>query len=209
MKEPDIEMRMTDLNLHRALLLLAAAVLSCVLAGCTVGPKYHPPTTQAPPTYKESPANVPQKPPAPPATTSTDPTLGGLGGWTVAQPQDASLRGKWWEIYNDPELNALEEQLNINNQNIKQFFENFMAARAIVRQAHAQLFPTVSTSAFLVAFAKLLQHSQRQEPPPARGATSTLIDLPADVSWEPDLWGKMRNTVRQAQYSAQAQRRRP
>ena len=64
----------------------------------------------------------------------------------MAQPQDALLRGKWWEIYNDPELNALEEQLNINNQNIKQFFENFMAARAIVRQAHAQLFPTVSTA---------------------------------------------------------------
>ena len=111
-----------------------------------VGPKYHPPTTQAPPAYKESPANAPQQTSAPPASTAVDPTLGGLGGWTVAQPQDASLRGKWWEIYNDAELNALEEQLNINNQNIKQFFENFMAARAIVRQAHSQLYPTVTAA---------------------------------------------------------------
>ena len=206
MKEPGIEMRMTDLNLTPRSLLLAAVVLSCVLTGCMVGPKYHPPTTQAPPAYKESPANVPQKSAAPPATTSTDPTLGGLGDWTVAQPQDASLRGKWWEIYGDPELNALEEQLNINNQNIKQFFENFMAARAIVRQAHAQLFPTVSTGP---SWSRSRSSSNMPNVTgaagraPVNGATSTLIDVPAAVSWEPDLWGKIRNTVRQAQYSAQ------
>jgi len=198
MKEPGIEMRMTNLNFTPRSLLLAAAVLSCVLTGCMVGPKYHPPATQAPPGYKESPANVPQKSPAPPATTSTDPTLGGLGGWTVAQPRDASLRGKWWEIYSDPELNALEEQLNINNQNIKQFFENFMAARAIVRQAHAQLFPTVS-----IAPSASRSRSSSNAYTAGSGVTSTLIDLPAAVSWEPDLWGKIRNTVRHAQYSAQ------
>ena len=56
------------------------------------------------------------------------------------------LRGKWWEIFNDPELNSLEEQLNINNQNIKQFFENFMAARALVAQARSQLYPTIGTT---------------------------------------------------------------
>ena len=67
-------------------------------------------------------------------------------GWTVAQPSDSMLRGKWWEIFNDPELNALEEQLNINNQNIKQYFENFMEARAIVREARAQYFPTLAVA---------------------------------------------------------------
>ena len=65
-------------------------------------------------------------------------------GWTVAQPQDAALRGKWWEIYNEPELNSLEDQLNIDNQNIQQAFENFMEARALVREARSQYFPTVS-----------------------------------------------------------------
>jgi outer membrane protein TolC len=108
---------------------IAATVL---LSGCRVGPHYHvpPATAQAPPaTYKESPTQFQE----------TD-------GWKVAEPQDAMLRGKWWEIYNDPELNALEDQLNVNNQNIKISFENFMAARAIVREFRSQLFPIVGTS---------------------------------------------------------------
>src|SRR5271154_6763603 len=108
------------------------AITTLLLTGCMVGPKYHAPsplpTATAPPaSYKESPTQF----------TDTD-------GWKVAQPQDAMLHGKWWEIYNEPELNTLEDQLNINNQNIKQSFENFMAARALVAQARSQLFPTVS-----------------------------------------------------------------
>jgi len=104
-----------------------AALLLLLLSACTVGPKYHPVITQAPTVYKESPTQFKE-----------------AGSWTVAQPADAKLRGKWWEIFNDPELNALEEQLDINNQNIKQFFENFMAARAIVREARAQYFPALT-----------------------------------------------------------------
>src|SRR5271168_120109 len=108
-----------------------AAVLCLALPGCTVGPKYHAPVPQAPaPDYKESPTQFKETEEA----------------WTVAQPADAKLRGKWWEIFNDPELNDLEEQLNINNQNIKQYFENFMEARAVVREARAQYFPTLSTA---------------------------------------------------------------
>ena len=68
------------------------------------------------------------------------------------------LRGKWWEIYNDPELNALEEQLNINNQNIKQFFENFMAARAIVRAGARPAFSYRDCQPFLVSFAEFRQY---------------------------------------------------
>src|SRR6202789_4472772 len=76
--------------------LLAGAVLGCLLTGCVVGPKYHAPVTQAPTAFKETP------PPTPAA-----------GEWTIAQPQDAKLRGNWWEIFNDNELNDLEGQLNI------------------------------------------------------------------------------------------------
>ena len=97
------------------------------LAGCNVGPKYLPPTATAPAAFKESPTQFKES-----------------DGWTVAQPQDAALRGKWWEIYDEPELNSLEDQLNIDNQNIRQAFENFMEARALVREARSQYFPTVS-----------------------------------------------------------------
>jgi len=101
-----------------------------ITSGCVVGPKYHPPAPPAPAAvYKESPTQFPDS-----------------EGWTLAQPADAKLRGKWWEIFNDPELNTLEEQLDINNQNIKQYFENFMAARAVVREARAQYFPTLSVA---------------------------------------------------------------
>jgi NodT family efflux transporter outer membrane factor (OMF) lipoprotein len=197
MKEAVNEKRMSNPTFTPRAFLPGAALLVCVLTGCMVGPKYHAPTTQAPPAYKEAPANA--APAAvPPATPEADPTLGGLGSWTVAQPQDASLRGKWWEIYHDPELNALEEQLNINNQTIKQSFENFMAARAIVRQARAQLFPTAA-----VAPSGSRSRSSSNAATAGSGATTTFLEVPATVSWEPDLWGKIRNTVRQAQYSAQ------
>ena len=64
----------------------------------------------------------------------------------MAQPNDGMLRGKWWEIFKNPELNALEEQLNIDNQNIKQAYQNFLVARALIREARAQYFPTIATS---------------------------------------------------------------
>ena len=100
---------------------------ACFLAlgGCSVGPKYLPPVAPAPAVYKESPTQVKETGDNPP------------GEWTVAQPQDATLRGKWWEIYNEPDLNALEEQLNVDNQNIREAFENFMEARALVREPTA------------------------------------------------------------------------
>jgi len=171
---------------------LCAAALLLSLSGCVVGPKYHPPAPQAPAAvYKESP------------TQSQE-----AGLWAPAQPADAKLRGKWWEIFNDPELNALEEQLDINNQNIKQYFENFMEARAIVREARSQYFPTLSVAP---SFTRS-RTSQNLNTVPvntsgtgtaAKQLQSTVYSLPLEASWEPDLWGKVRNTVRQAQYAAQ------
>ena len=164
-----------------------AALSFTMLAGCVVGPKYHPPSPQAPAAvYKESPARFNDN-----------------EGWTVAQPSDAKLRGKWWEIFNDPELNALEEQLDINNQNIKEFFENFMAARAIVREARSQYFPTLAAAPSVShsrASANLGSNAGNAASPQLQ---STLYSLPLEASWEPDLWGKVRNTVRQAQDAAQ------
>ena len=129
-------------------------------------------------------------------------------GWTVAQPADAKLRGKWWEIFNDPELNALEDQLDINNQNIKQFFENFMEARAIVREARSQYFPTLTAAPSVTHSRASANVGSTTPSTTGTGATtpqlqSTLYSLPLEASWEPDLWGKVRNTVRQAQYAAQ------
>jgi NodT family efflux transporter outer membrane factor (OMF) lipoprotein len=185
------------------------AVATIFLAGCTVGPKYHPPaaTVQAPPmTYKESPTQNPDS-----------------GTWKVAQPEDEMLHGKWWEIYNDPELNSLEDQLNINNQNIKQFFENFMEARTLVSQARSQLYPTLSVgpSYQYSRSSANLKNSTGNTTTGTGGGTgtggtgsasgsatnagreSTLASFPFQLTWEPDLWGKVRNTIREAQYNAQ------
>lgn len=185
-------------SFHRRMAGRAAAALSALLMlmlpGCTVGPKYHPTATQAPAAYKESPTQFKEG-----------------GGWTVAQPSDAMLRGKWWEIFNEPELNALEDQLDINNQNIKQFFENFMAARALVREARAQYFPTLTAApgASRARTSSNLGIGTTGTTGTGIGTTSNLsrtnstFTLPLEASWTPDLWGKIRNTVRQAQYAAQ------
>src|SRR5271170_3790481 len=172
---------------------LCEAALVLMLSGCAVGPKYHPPAPQAPAAvYKESPTQFKEN-----------------EGWTVAQPADSKLRGKWWEIFNDPELNDLEQQLDINNQNIKEFFENFMEARAIVREARSQYFPTLAVAP---SFSRSRTSGTLSSTPvntsgagttPRPQLQSTVYSLPLEASWEPDLWGKVRNTVRQSQYAAQ------
>ena len=185
------------MNYDRLKLFFGPSFAALLLAGCMVGPKYHQPaaTVQPPPAaYKELPA---QDPPA--------------GQWKVAQPQDALLHGKWWEIYNDPELNTLEDQLNINNQNIKQFFENFMEARTLVTQARAQLYPTLAVApSFRRSQSSATLRNNVGATGTASGVTagnpnvySTLTEVPFTASWEPDLWGRVRNTIRQAQYNAQ------
>ncbi len=174
----------------RTYLLTSAVAFVSLLPGCTVGPKYHAPTIPTPPAYKE-------------AVQSNNGE-----SWNVAQPADATLRGKWWEIFNEPELNALEEQLNINNQNIKEFFENFMAARAVVREARAQYYPTLSVAP---STGRSQTSANVHTTTTATGGITTSssssannnFTLPLEASWAPDIWGKVRNTVRQAQYSAQ------
>ena len=184
--------------------LLPAALFASLLTGCMVGPKYHTPPTAAqtaPPAYKEasSPAAAPQD----------------SGDWKVAQPSDAMLHGKWWEIFNEPELNTLEDRLNIDNQNIKVFFENFMTARAIIAETRSQLYPTLSTGP---AYTRSLTSANLSNSngvagnggagsgtttTTTTGRQSSIGDLPLDLTWQPDLWGRVRNAIRANQYAAQ------
>ena len=171
----------------RSLLPITCSLLPIVLlSGCNVGPHYHapaPPQVTAP-NYKESTVNFQDQP-----------------GWKVASPQDAMIRGNWWEIFNEPELNALEDQLNINNQNIKVSFENFMSARAVIAEARSQYWPTVSVGP---SFNRSRSSGNLRASSIANtGATSTLWSAPLSVSWTPDLFGKIRNQVRSAEYAAQ------
>ncbi len=166
----------------------AASVAAVLLGGCRVGPKYVKPTAPAPPEFKESSPTAYNQAPD--------------GTWRPAKPEDAAIKGKWWEIFNEPELNALEDQVDINNQNIAQYFQNFMAARAQVREVRSQFFPTLTTGP---------SYSRSKTPAALHGAaasgasgvTSSGFSLPIDASWAPDLWGKVRNEVREAQYATQ------
>lgn len=171
--------------------LFAFSVLSAVLcaaafSGCRVGPRYHAP---APPqiaakNYKESTVNFRNEP-----------------GWKVVNPNAPMLTGNWWEIYREPELNALESQLNINNQTIRQYFAQYMAARALVAEARAQFWPTLT---FSPAWSRQKTSGNLRSSTYANtGATSTVWSAPVDASWTPDLWGKIRNEVRSAEFAAQ------
>jgi NodT family efflux transporter outer membrane factor (OMF) lipoprotein len=161
------------------------------LASCVVGPKYHKPAVDAPPAYKESaPAANEQAAPGAPAPN-----------WQPANPNDAMLKGKWWEIYNDPQLNALEEQVNLSNQNIKAAEASFLGARALVKQARAAYFPTVGVSPSITATRQLSINTSGSNSGKVSGGTGTDFNFPADASWVPDIWGKVRNQVR-AQASA-------
>ena len=171
---------------YQTAILSAVATLS--LAGCRVGPHYSvpPATAQAPPVaYKEAP--------------------GANDDWKIAQPQDAMLRGKWWEIYKDPDLNALEDKLNIDNQTIKQYFENFMAARTLIAQARSQLYPTLSTGPTTSRSqgSSNLGSGTVGASGSTGGSSTSIFDLPLTASWAPDLFGRVRNLIREQQYNAQ------
>ncbi len=163
--------------------------LGVALAACTVGPNYRrPAVTPPPPAYKELP---------PP------------GQWKVAQPADTLIRPKWWEVFGDPELNALEEQVTAANQTIVQAEARFRAARAAIRGVRADLYPTV-TAAPSVTRARPSTRSRTTGTTAGAGttavATTTVTDytLPLDASYEVDLWGRVRRGVESSVANAQA-----
>ena len=169
---------------------MCLAVTSCLLTGCTVGPKYNKPPAAPPAAYKElTPADY----------KNTD-------GWKVAQPKDDALRGKWWEIFGDPQLNALEEKVNVSNQNIAAAAASFFAARALVKEARSQYFPRVTTDPAITVQRPSATMSGGKGGGSTSSSTGTFADytLPFDATWQPDLFGRIRNTVKSAAYGAQA-----
>lgn len=157
-----------------------------VLQGCNVGPKYNRPSAPVPAAFKEM--------------TSDD--IQNLG-WKVAEPKDANLHGNWWEIFGDQELNSLEGQINISNQNVAAAFASFTAARAVVRQARSQYFPTVSVGPGITKEHSSGTSGGFTSGGALSGRTFTVYSFPFDASWTPDLWGRVRNAVRNAVAAAQ------
>jgi NodT family efflux transporter outer membrane factor (OMF) lipoprotein len=157
---------------------LAALLLLCLFAaGCRIGPTFHQPTVPTAPAYKELDA-----------------------GWKTAEPKENIPRGKWWEIFQDPQLNTLEERIDIGNQNIAAAAANYQAARAVVRQVRSQYLPTVTTTP-AIAYARIAATPYTAA---AQGLNYTEYSFPLTASWEPDLWGRVRKTVQASTYTAQA-----
>ena len=155
----------------RALTIAVAAALATVLAGCVVGPDYKRPAAEIPTSYKEA---------AP--------------GWKVAQPADQHDRGDWWTIYQDPQLNALEDQLNASNQTIAQFAAAYRQARALVGEARAAYFPTIGASAGATRSGNG-SSSGGNSTVSSRSGVSNSFNVQLDASWEPDLWGSVTRSV--------------
>jgi NodT family efflux transporter outer membrane factor (OMF) lipoprotein len=145
------------------------AVVAVFSPGCLKVPAYQRPSAAVPPHFKEDP---------PP-------------GWKEAQPNDGVLRGKWWEIFHDPALNALEEQVNISNQNVLQAEANFREAKAAVRIARSALFPLVTTTPSVSGSQSSTRLSSRFGPTSPQGN----YQLPVSASYTVDLWGSIHRSV--------------
>lgn len=174
-------MKHTNRPTLRAIAGAGIAALLILASGCTVGPKYSKPPVTTPASYKEL-AN-----------------LRASEGWKEAQPNDGTIRGDWWAVFGDDELNGLEAQLSKNDQNIQVSFENYMAARAMVRNARSQLFPTVSVGASTSRSSSGVLNNTGA----VASFSSSSFELPLEVSWEPDLFGRIRNTIREYSNAAQ------
>ncbi len=145
--------------------------------GCTVGPKYHRPSTPIPPAYKE------------------------VGDWKPAQPNDQKLGGRWWEIFQDAELNTLEQQIEISNQNLKAAVAQYQQARAVLRYNRADYYPTVTGGA---SATRDKFSANRSTTTVANGKTISDFSLPLDLSYQVDVWGRVRKTVESSRELAQA-----
>jgi len=158
------------------LLLVLAAVLE--FAGCAVGPKYKTPIAPAPPAYKE------------------------IGNWKTAQPSDQKLGGNWWEIFQDPQLNTLEQQINVSNQNLKAAVAQYQQSRAALRYVRADYYPTLTAGASATR-----QEYSGHRPPQTSifdGLTFNDFVLPISLSYQANAWGRVSKNVESYREQAQA-----
>jgi NodT family efflux transporter outer membrane factor (OMF) lipoprotein len=153
-----------------------ASLLS--IAGCAVGPKYNRPAVEVPPAYKE------------------------VGDWKPAQPNEQNLGGAWWQIFQDQQLNALEDQINVSNQNLKAAEAQYTQARAVLRYYRADYYPSINAGA-----AATRNRISNNRPPghlSSNGATYNDYQIPVQLSYELDVWGRVRKTVESQRGQAQA-----
>jgi NodT family efflux transporter outer membrane factor (OMF) lipoprotein len=189
------------LRLLRRVLACPAIMVPVIFSACAVGPNYVRPTMQftSPSSFKE------------------------MGEWKKAQPRDHEIRGKWWEAFNDPDLNALADQVNISNQNLAVAEAQYRQATALVRAAKAafypsitigasyslSLFPSVSGASSAASRTSVLSGSPASILSAASSSSSSntptsQFSLPISISWEPDIWGRIRRTVEASSANAQA-----
>jgi NodT family efflux transporter outer membrane factor (OMF) lipoprotein len=181
-----------------------AAVALAAAAGCNFAPHYEPPKSQKSERYKE-------------AVAGGD---SAAQGWKIAEPQDAAIRNNWWQVYQDPKLNELEERVAVSNQTIAAAEANYRAAHALVLEAQAALFPTFSlvpsvtrekSSAALAGLGGVATPggtgtgtTGASVPTGSVTAPRNIFTLPIEASYQIDLWGNIRNTVAANRFSAEA-----
>ena len=156
-------------------LCIALLLASSLLGGCMVGPDYHTPSAPISATFKEA------------------------EGWKAASPQDAQPKGPWWQSYRDPQLNALAEQIVLNNQNVALYAAQYRQALALVRESRAEQLPLVSGTG-----SSTRSESGSGGSTSSAGGVSKVHSASLSLSWEADIWGKLRRTVEQDRASAQA-----
>src|SRR5579871_2512024 len=168
---------MHSLTISRARRAAVALLATTGMIGCAVGPKYKTPVTPAPAAYKE------------------------MGNWKTAQPSDHDLGGNWWEIFRDPQLNALEEQINVSNQNLKAAVAQYQEARAALRYNRADYYPTLTAA----PSASRTRYSNNR--PPFKGLAGLTFNdfaVPVDLSYQVNAWGRVSKNVEAYRDQAQA-----
>ena len=170
----------TQPSTHRQSLgwIVASVAGTLLFTGCAVGPKYRTPSLPTPPAYKE------------------------IGNWKTAQPNDNNLGGNWWEIFQDSELNALEQQINVSNQNLKAAVAQYQQSRAALRYVRADYYPTVTASPSATR-----ERFSNNRPPASSGFDGLTFNdfvLPLNLSYQVNAWGRVSRNVESFREQAQA-----